>query len=152
MKPNPYCYEHPRPALTVDIVLFRRHGGRDEVLLVRRAKEPFRGRWAFPGGFVDENEPLETAAARELQEETSLEGIRLAQIGAYGDPGRDPRGHTVSIVFMGQLEGRAAARAADDADETGWFAADSPPSLAFDHDRILRDARALWERNAEGPR
>lgn len=132
-----YCYEHPRPALTVDIVLVHRNADEIEVLLIKRARDPFRGQWAFPGGFVDKDESLEDAAARELNEETGLLGIRLEQIGAFGDPGRDPRGHTVSVVFAGVLEDRAVVIGADDASEAAWHSALEPPNLAFDHNKIL---------------
>jgi tRNA (cytidine/uridine-2'-O-)-methyltransferase len=135
-----YCYDYPRPALTVDIVLFHRHEDRFEVLLIKRAGEPFKGRWAFPGGFVDEDESLENAAARELREETGLTGIRLEQVGAFGDPGRDPRGHTVSVVFAAMLEERALVEAADDASDAKWHPALAPPNLAFDHEKILSAA------------
>lgn len=132
-----YCYEHPRPALTVDIVLFHSAGKRIEVLLIKRAREPFKGHWAFPGGFVDKDESLEDAAARELREETGLGGIHLEQIGAFGNPGRDPRGHTVSVAFTGLLEDRLHAKAADDAADVRWQSALRPPKLAFDHEKIL---------------
>ena len=133
--PKAYCYEHPRPALTVDIVLFHRSGS---VLLIKRANEPFKGLWAFPGGFVDQDESLEAAVARELEEETGLKGIRLEQIGAFGDPGRDPRGHTVSIVFGGVVDRSIQVRAADDAADAAWHSATRPPKLAFDHKKILK--------------
>jgi 8-oxo-dGTP diphosphatase len=132
-----HCYEHPRPAVTVDIILFYHDGQGMEVLLVKRARDPFKGRWAFPGGFVDENEPLEAAAARELEEETGLRNIRLEQVGAFGDPGRDPRGHTVSIAFTALLENRDKAKAADDAEDARWHSVTRPPRLAFDHKKIL---------------
>lgn len=132
-----YCYNHPRPALTVDIVLFHRSPDGLEVLLIKRAREPFKGQWAFPGGFVDKDESLEDAAARELLEETGLAGIHLDQIGAFGDPGRDPRGHTVSVVFSALLDDRRQAVAADDAAEAEWHFASPPPTLAFDHNKIL---------------
>ena len=123
--------------MTVDIVLFYSAGKRIEVLLIKRAREPFKGRWAFPGGFVDEDESLEDAAARELSEETGLDGIHLEQIGAFGDPGRDPRGHTVSVAFFGLLDERIQANAADDAADVRWHSALRPPKLAFDHEKIL---------------
>lgn len=132
-----YCYDHPRPALTVDIVLLHPSANRIEVLLIKRAREPFKGLWAFPGGFVDKDESLEEAACRELLEETGLSNIHLNQIGAFGDPGRDPRGHTVSVVFAAVLERRPSARAADDAADAAWLSARRPPPLAFDHRRIL---------------
>ena len=136
-KANVHCYEYPRPAVTVDIVLFCRAESDVEVLLIRRAREPFKGRWAFPGGFVDKDESLEHAASRELLEETGLTGIHLDQIGAFGDPGRDPRGHTVSIVFSAMLEDCRNASAADDAADAKWHSAIDPPKLAFDHNKIL---------------
>ena len=137
---KPYCYEYPRPSVTVDVVLFHRDGERVEVLLIKRARDPFKGAWAFPGGFVDENEALEHAAARELKEETGLKGITLEQLGAFGDPDRDPRGHTVSVVFVALLDSRTEAAGADDADEARWHSALRPPRLAFDHKKILRQA------------
>jgi len=139
-KPKSYCYDYPRPALTVDIVLLsgmNHQTDQVEVLLIKRAREPFKGQWAFPGGFVDEDESLEDAAARELAEETGLSGIQLEQIGAFGDPGRDPRGHTVSVVFAAVIGDRRLASAADDASEAAWHSALQPPSLAFDHEKIL---------------
>ena len=94
-----FCYDHPRPGLTADVVLFRRTGAAVEMLLVRRDREPYRGRWAFPGGFVEMDEPLEDAARRELEEETGVTGVELRQLGAFGAPDRDPRGRTVSIAY-----------------------------------------------------
>lgn len=132
-----YCYEYPRPAVTVDVVLFCRFGSELEVLLIKRARDPFKGRWAFPGGFVETDESLEHAASRELLEETGLSVINLDQIGAFGDPGRDPRGHTVSIVFSAMLDSPLQPRAADDAMDAEWHSALRPPKLAFDHKKIL---------------
>ena len=144
-----YCYEHPRPALTVDIVLFCRHEDTLEVLLIKRAREPYKGQWAFPGGFVDKDESLEDAAARELLEETALEGVHLDQIGAFGDPGRDPRGHTVTVVFVAMLDEAALANAADDASDAAWHAALRPPKLAFDHEKILKAALKRIQNDAD---
>ena len=132
-----HCYDHPRPAVTVDIVLFHRSRDRVEVLLIKRKREPFKGRWAFPGGFVDKDESLEDAASRELAEETGLSGIHLEQFGAFGDPGRDPRGHTVSITFAAVLDRSRNAKPADDAADAAWHSALRPPRLAFDHKKIL---------------
>jgi 8-oxo-dGTP diphosphatase len=136
-----FCYDYPRPAVTVDIILFRRQAGRLEVLLIQRGSEPHRGRWAFPGGYVDEMEPLDAAARRELEEETGLTGIALRQIGAFGDPGRDPRGHTISIAWAGFVARAVSAAAADDAADLKWTAVDDAAGLAFDHDAML--VRAL---------
>jgi 8-oxo-dGTP diphosphatase len=135
-----YCYDYPRPSLTVDIVLFRIVSDHIEVLLIQRARDPFKGRWALPGGFVDKDEGLEAAARRELKEETSLSGVRLLQVAAFGDPGRDPRGHTVSVAFAGLVDPGTKPKAGDDAADARWQRAINPPSLAFDHDKILRAA------------
>jgi 8-oxo-dGTP diphosphatase len=142
-----HCYDFPRPAVTVDIALFREASDGWSILLVRRKKEPFEGSWALPGGFVDEMEPLEEAARRELKEETGLDAPRLLQMGAYGDPGRDPRGHTVSIVWVGLDRGGEDPRGSDDAAEAAWTAVSDLPRMAFDHDRIVSDAIAWLERN-----
>jgi 8-oxo-dGTP diphosphatase len=140
-------YRYPRPAVTVDVVLFAVADGALRVLLIQRAAPPFAGRWALPGGFVDEREDLAAAAKRELREETGLRVARLVQLGAYGKPGRDPRGHTVSVVFLAvAADGAtgAAGVAGDDARALRWFAAARPPALAFDHRVVLRDARARF--------
>jgi 8-oxo-dGTP diphosphatase len=124
----------PHPRLSVDAVVVKE--GR--VLLVRRGKPPFEGGWALPGGFVDRGERLEDAVLRELREETGLEGRLLGIVGAYSRPDRDPRGHTVSVVYAIEAkEGEAVG--ADDAAEATWHDLSSPPSLAFDHDEILSD-------------
>src|SRR5262245_7516294 len=97
-------YEWPRPAVTVDVVVFTVAGTLDamklQVLLVERGGEPFQGAWALPGGFVHEHEDLAAAAARELLEETGLPGVHVEQVAAVGTPGRDPRGHTITIVYV----------------------------------------------------
>lgn len=137
-----YTYRHPRPMVTTDVVVFRSNDGVPEVLLIQRANEPFAGRWAFPGGFVDENEDLEAAAHRELAEETGLEGLTLFQFQAVGTPGRDPRGHTISIVFAATCpKAQSAVAGADDAAAAAWFSLDSLPELAFDHADILARMR-----------
>ena len=142
---GPYCYNFPRPALTVDAAVFARIEGRWRVLLIRRGRPPFAGAWALPGGFVDMEETLDAAAARELREETGLEGVALEQLHTFGDLGRDPRGRTVSVVHIGIAgEGVAGAvRGGDDASEADWHPIDSLPPLAFDHDKILALAK-LW--------
>lgn len=139
-----YTYAFPRPALTVDIIIFRLNNNLPELLLIRRGNDPFKGKWALPGGFVDEDEPLEKAAARELEEETSLKGILLTQMHTFGEPGRDPRGHTVSVVYVGYLPEGAVARAGDDAAQAAWFSLDDLPSMAFDHDKIVAMAGSIF--------
>lgn len=136
-----YTYPYPRPAVTVDIVLLRKVAGEVQVLLIQRKKPPFANHWALPGGFVDQDEPLETAARRELQEETGLAGMALQQLAAFGDPGRDPRGWTVSVAFWGWVTEALIARAGDDAAHAAWWPLDALPPLAFDHQDILAQAR-----------
>lgn len=135
-----YTYDHPRPAVTTDVALFRRAGEGWEILLVKRKHDPFEDHWALPGGFVDEMEPLEAAAARELKEECGIGGVDLWQFRAFGAPGRDPRGHTVSIAYLGIARGPVEAKADDDAAEVRWFPIGELPPLAFDHPEIINAA------------
>ncbi len=149
--PPPYCYEYPRPAVTVDLVLFVGSGESLRVLLIRRKHDPFAGRWALPGGFIEIEEPIEAAARRELEEET---GVRhdgaLTFVGVFGDPGRDPRGRTISMVYTADLPGRPPeVSGKDDAEEAAWFDPRTAGPLAFDHDEIL--ARALSVRDGSRP-
>ncbi|MFO7608981.1 MAG: NUDIX hydrolase [Candidatus Krumholzibacteriia bacterium] len=142
MAPDPQ--PRPRaPALTVDAVVLSR-GGEGllddgyRVLLVERGREPFRGRWALPGGFVDYGEDPDLAVGRELAEETGLEGLPFRQFRAFGQPGRDPRGHTVSIVYVAVIIGdRPAVTGGDDAAAAAWHPLDGLPDLAFDHGAIV---------------
>ncbi|HWH09373.1 MAG TPA: NUDIX hydrolase, partial [Candidatus Thermoplasmatota archaeon] len=113
-----------------------------EVLLIRRGREPFKGRWALPGGFVDVGETVEEAVRRELVEETGLRGDIVDLLGVYSDPRRDPRGHTVSVTFVLKVGGIVPVDDLDDADEARWFGLDKLPDLAFDHARIVEDAKA----------
>lgn len=121
-----------QPRLTVDVIIAV--GGK--IVLIKR-KNPPPG-WAIPGGFVDYGETLEQAVVREAKEETSLDLVDLRQFHTYSDPARDPRHHTVTLVFLAQ--GRGEPRAADDALEIGLFSRDNlPEPLAFDHRQILED-------------
>jgi 8-oxo-dGTP diphosphatase len=136
-----HTYEYPRPALTVDCVVF----GLDEedlkVLLIQRGLEPFLGRWALPGGFVHVDESLEEAARRELQEEAGLRGVFLEQLYTFGRPGRDPRERVVSVAYYALVKLKGHDLKADtDARNAAWFAVDDVPRLAFDHNEILRVA------------
>jgi 8-oxo-dGTP diphosphatase len=134
-------YEHPRPALTADVVLITT-GRRPAVLLIRRGKPPYEGSWALPGGFVEIDEDLEPAARRELAEETGLAAGPLLQVGAFGRPGRDPRGRVVSVAFTGApAAADAAPQPASDAADARWFPLDDLPELAFDHAEIIAAAR-----------
>ena len=134
--------------VTVDVALFSRHARGLELLLVRRRHDPFAGEWALPGGFVEENEDLAPAALRELEEETGIrlpEEARLEQLQAYGAPGRDPRGRTVSIAFVALADELPDPKAADDAAEARWWPAGrllgpDAPAYAFDHRTIVADA------------
>ncbi|MET0945034.1 MAG: NUDIX hydrolase [Flavobacterium sp.] len=110
------------------------------LLLIKRKNEPFKDLWALPGGFVDENEDLEKAAIRELEEETQIKVAVLEQIGAFGKPYRDPRGHTVSVAYFGFVPENTIAVAADDAKEAQWFSIHQLPELAFDHSEIIKTA------------
>lgn len=132
-----YTYEYPRPAVTADVVVFTIRGGDLCVLLIRRGKAPFKGSWALPGGFVDLNESLHRAAARELEEETNLTGLVLEQLGAFGEPGRDPRGHTVSVAYYTFLAAARPVSAGDDASAVDWHPIRSLPKMAFDHSDII---------------
>ncbi|ESU27212.1 MutT/nudix family protein [Flavobacterium limnosediminis JC2902] len=118
--------------VTVDAVIFRKSTDY-ELLLIKRKNEPFKDCWALPGGFVDENEDLKVAAIRELDEETQIKVTDLEQIGAFGTPFRDPRGHMISVAYFGTVPSDTVAIAADDAKEIGWFAVKDLPKLAFDH-------------------
>ena len=136
-----YSYDYPRPALTTDAVLVTREA-RPRVLLIRRKHDPFAGTWALPGGFVEEGETLAEGCAREVKEETGLAAGDWEQLYTAGDPGRDPRGWTVSVVFLGRVDAAALRpTAGDDASEVGWFPLDELPELAFDHAMILHRAR-----------
>jgi 8-oxo-dGTP diphosphatase len=128
-------------AVTVDIVVATREK-EPRVLLIRRRHAPFAGMWATPGGFVDLDEPLDAAARRELREETGVTVGKLAQLHTFGDPGRDPRGRTISVVFLTEIDPKKArVRADDDAAEAAWHGLRRLPPLAFDHGEILECAR-----------
>lgn len=140
-KRRTFTYDYPRPALTVDVALVSREA-RPRVLLIQRAGEPFTGAWALPGGFVEENERLIDGASRELFEETGVRFTDLEQLYTAGDPGRDPRGWTVSVCFLARVDpDRIPAVAGDDAAAVKWFPLDRLPKLAFDHAMILGRVR-----------
>lgn len=125
--------------LTVDIVLFKRIQKRLSVLLIQRKNEPYKFCWALPGGYVDDNENPDDAAVRELFEETNIKA-NLQQLKVFGKPNRDPRGHVVSVAYIGLVDDSVKAFAADDALQTGWFDITDLPQLAFDHEEIIKFA------------
>ncbi len=134
--------------MTVDIVLLTGQTSPRRILLVRRKNPPFQDQWALPGGFVDQDEDLEPAAQRELAEETGITGVRLTQLQTFGKPGRDPRGHTVSIVYLSVLDAEPdGLLAGSDAAEARWFNTDALPTLAFDHVNIISVALKRIERD-----
>jgi 8-oxo-dGTP diphosphatase len=139
-----YTYKYPRPAVTTDCLIFYGLSEDQEVLLIQRKKEPFQDMWALPGGFVEIDEDLPIAAARELEEETNISGVSLQQFRTYGKPGRDPRGRTISVVFWGRLAKKPDnARAGDDAGNLAWYPVRNLPPLAFDHLEIISEALTL---------
>jgi len=141
-KKGKYVYDWPRPMVTVDAVVFTFSGDSTKVLLINRGNEPFKGKWALPGGFVDMDEELGDAVARELAEETGLTGVRLEHMRTFGTIGRDPRGRMITIVFMGIATKRQdKIKAGDDAAEAQWFDIERlPKDMAFDHNEVVRFA------------
>jgi 8-oxo-dGTP diphosphatase len=138
--------DYPRIDVTVDVVVLTHVEGRLHVLVVRRGNPPFEGRWALPGGYLEVDEDLAPAAARELHEETgiAIHPDELIQLAAYGAPDRDPRNRTISVAHLAQLDRMEAPRGGSDADDARWVAVSELESeaLAFDHATILRDAVA----------
>jgi len=137
----PYTYDHPRPMLTVDCVVLRFDGKALQTLLIRRKHPPFKGKWALPGGFVEMDEDLAEAARRELAEETNIRGVHVEAFGAFGKPGRDPRGRVVSVAHLALARpNQIGTTAGDDAEDARWFPVEARVPLAFDHKRILEEA------------
>ena len=134
-----YHYKYPHPSVTTDCVIFGFDGTKLRVLLVERGIEPFKGSWAFPGGFLQMDEPAEAGALRELQEETGLQGAYIKQFHTFSDPKRDPRERVLTIAYYALVRIQEV-KGGDDAAKAEWFALDDVPSLAFDHDLILRMA------------
>jgi 8-oxo-dGTP diphosphatase len=133
-----YSYEYPHPAVTVDIVIFTIRDARLKLLLIRRAGEPYRGKWALPGGFIHLDEDLDASARRELEEETGVSGVYLEQLYTFGAPQRDPRERVITVAYYALIPSdRLQLRAATDAEAVGWFGMDELPALAFDHTDII---------------
>jgi len=133
-----YTYKYPRPALTADCVVIAQ--ATREVLLIQRGIEPFKGCWAFPGGFMNMDETTEQCAVRELEEETGLRVSSLRQIGTYSKVDRDPRGRTITVAYLALVDAPVSVKGQDDAAQAQWFPLSALPPLAFDHAEIMQDA------------
>ena len=133
-----YIYEYPRPAVTADCVVITKET-EPKVLLIQRGNEPFKGQWAFPGGFMNMDETTEQCAIRELEEETGLKVTDIQQIGAYSKVDRDPGGRTVTVAYLAIIDKVEAVKGLDDAAKAQWFSLSSLPKLAFDHEDIMND-------------
>ena len=132
-----YSYKYPRASLTVDAIVIKKKSF--ELLLIQRKHEPFVGKWALPGGFVDMDELLADGCIRELKEETGLVLNEMKQFKTYDAINRDPRGRTISVVYYGFSEENVKIQAADDAMQAKWFSIQKLPDLAFDHAQIISD-------------
>ncbi|MFW5886860.1 MAG: NUDIX domain-containing protein [Bacteroidota bacterium] len=141
MNKKEYCYKYPRPSVTTDCVIFGYDGNDLFVLLIKRANEPFKDQWAFPGGFLEMDEKAIDGAKRELKEETGVDNVEIEQFHTFSEPGRDPRGRTLSIVYYALVQkDEIVHQAGDDAGETRWFSMKNLPQLAFDHDYVFNKA------------
>ena len=136
-----YTYEYPRPAVTADCVVITREAA-PRVLLIQRGFDPYKGCWAFPGGFLDMDETTEQCAVRELEEETGLKVTDVHQIGAYSKVDRDPRGRTITVAYLAFMDEAAEVCGLDDAAKASWFKLSELPPLAFDHADIMKDVQS----------
>lgn len=137
-----YTYKYPRPSVTADCVVITKESD-PQVLLIQRGGEPFKGYWAFPGGFMEMDETTEQCAIRELEEETGLRITDVKQIGAYSKVDRDPRGRTITVAYLARIDAPIDVKGLDDAANAQWFPLSSLPQLAFDHADIMKDAIAM---------
>ena len=134
-----YTYKYPRPAVTADCVVITKEA-EPKVLLIQRGADPYKGCWAFPGGFMNMDETTEQCAIRELEEETGLKVTTIQQIGAYSKVDRDPRGRTITVAYLAIIDKPAQVTGQDDAAKAEWFPLSALPELAFDHADIMADA------------
>lgn len=139
MSMQEFCYKYPHPSVTADCVIFGFDGVCIKALLIQRGIEPFKGRWALPGGFMKIDETAEECAKRELEEETGLRNAVVEQFHTFSDVNRDPRERVITVAHYALVR-LSEVKGGDDAVSARWFAMDEVPSLAFDHDRILRMA------------
>lgn len=137
-----YAYQYPRASVTADAVLFAEKGGQIYVLLIQRGNDPYKGYWAFPGGFLEMDETVARCAERELEEETGIVLIGMQLVGIYSDVERDPRGRVITAAYTAMTT-MPEAVASDDAAAAQWWPLDALPKLAFDHKTILKDAKRV---------
>jgi len=142
----PYQYRYEHMAVTTDCVIFTYEKRQLQVLLVRRGGEPYRGCWAFPGGFLHMDETARDGALRELWEETGLKAAAIGELGVFSDPGRDPRERVITIAYYALVKPSEVV-GGDDADEAAWFPIDALPELAFDHRQIFEAAMERLRRD-----
>jgi 8-oxo-dGTP diphosphatase len=135
-----YTYKYPRPAVTADCVVITKEAG-PKVLLIQRGADPYKGCWAFPGGFMNMDETTEQCAIRELEEETGLKVTTVQQIGAYSKVNRDPRGRTITVAYLALIDKPVEVTGQDDAAKADWFPLSALPELAFDHADIITDVK-----------
>ena len=142
METKKYSYDYPHPAVTTDCVIFGFDGSDLKVLLIERGIEPFKGKWALPGGFLKMDETAHEGALRELEEETGMKNAYIRQFNTFTEPGRDPRERVITIAHYALVR-LQEVKGGDDAAQARWFTMDEIPPLAFDHDRILRMAQIM---------
>ena len=145
-----YTYKYPRPAVTADCVVMTNEPI-PKVLLIQRGANPFKGAWAFPGGFMNMDETTEECAIRELEEESGLKVATVHQIGAYSKVDRDPRGRTITVAYLAIINSPEEVKGQDDAANAAWFDLTNLPHLAFDHYDIIKDAAAVYARYVKIP-
>jgi len=141
-------HKFKKPSVTVDTIIFTIENNRLKILLVKRNLNPYKGKWALPGGFVRIDEPLEDAAKRELEEETSVKDVYLEQLYSFGEPKRDPRGRVITVAYMALINSESIKlKASTDVSDAKWFSVSDLPVLAFDHRKILEYAlkRLRWK-------
>lgn len=143
-----YTYKYPRPAVTADCIVMTNEP-LPKVLLIQRGADPFKGAWAFPGGFMNMDETTEDCAIRELEEETGLKVTAVDQIGAYSKVDRDPRGRTITVAYLAIIDSPEKVIGQDDAAKAEWFPITELPHLAFDHYDIMQDAVRTYAKNVD---